>query len=154
MIDSAKKLSEACQKCLLPELNADIGSDLLDSKHFDSFRLRLNEELRNIFNIVDQTQQSDEQLTPVVRQNLIILYCEQTASHAEYKTDQKVLEHCFETLRPRVVEWLIQEETWSKTLAWYKTRVTINGWKRNLGATHGLARLCEVVNVCFFKLKT
>lgn len=145
LLDSPEALCEACKKCLLPALQSDIGSDLLDSKHFNSFRVQLNENLHKIFDAINVTQIfAGDLLTPEVRQNLVILYCEQTASHAEYKTDQKMLEHCLEALRSRIDVWLSEQETWQKSLGWYKTRVTINGWKRNLGATHGLARLCEV----------
>lgn len=144
MLVNAEALGAACQRCLLPELQSEIGSDLLDSKHFDSFRLNLNDELHKIFDAIHNS----ELLTPAVQPNLVLLYCEQTASHGEYKTDEAILEQCLETLGPRIEQWMSDRETWDKVLAWYKTRVTTNGWKRNMGATHGLARMCEVIYCC------
>lgn len=141
----SEELCDVFNRCLLPELQTDIGTDFLDEKHFEGFRHQLNDNLHAIFDLLHEWDTSDLLQALPVRLHLTLVYSEQTAKNAVYQTDQTVLMQCLEALRPRLEKWLADQQLWDETLGWYKKRVTAGEWKRNIGASHGLARMCEVI---------
>lgn len=144
-----KELDDSISGCLLPEQKSDIGTELFDAKHFDPFRAHLNRSLHRIFDITNDRCYKNliNELPESVRVNVALLHCEQTAKHIEFRTDQSMLVQSVEALRTSVDEYLTNAEIRNGALKWYKKRVTAATWKRNVGASHGLARFCEVIAI-------
>lgn len=83
--------------CLLPKLKTDIGSQHFDRNTFTAFFIELN---NNLNQLLDVLHQNPKLLQPGHYDNdslqefhiaLSLLYCEQTAKHALYRTDQDIL---------------------------------------------------------------
>lgn len=139
------------ESCLLPPLNADIGSEHLDSSHFNTFRLTLNQNLSSILDIFHERPSflhpiGTEQYK-LLHSRLVLLLCEQTALHALYSTDQQILMQSIQRLRndDRTELWT-NKEVISEALHWYEHRLTSKLWLRNMGAVHGFVSFCTV---CF-----
>lgn len=143
-IDRLLTLSECC---LLPPLNADIGSEHLNSTHFNSFRQKLDKNLCYILDTLHERPSilhtNDCDQSQLLHSRLLLLICEQTALHAIYATDQQILMQSIGRLRETTELWT-NKSIISKTLHWYEFRLTSKLWLRNMGAAHGFVTFCTV----------
>lgn len=149
-------INSTAQACLYPELNADIGTEPPDAQRNASYQHQLNQRLHLFFDTLARapptTAGDDDGIESLpTRVSMTLLYCEQTAKFgADFRTNEAELQQNLDViLGPRVVGWLTDENGGAvaliaAVLAWYKERVTVARWRRQAGATLGLARFAVV----------
>lgn len=143
---SADAIVSIVQSCLYPELRVDCGTEAPDSTLNATFRTQLGERLRSLrLSVAD----ADDALSLSARVHLTLLYCEQTAKHADFRTEEAELVQFLDSLRQRIDRWLQpaaeqRKDLHAAVLLWYKERVTMSRWRRQAGATLGLARFAVV----------
>lgn len=136
------------QSCLYPELSVDCGTEAPDCTLNSAFRDQLRERLYRLFNCLRPFGLRPLSLND--RVHLTILYCEQTAKLADFRTDAVDLVKEVTALGQLIDQWLLVDERRELNelvLHWYKERVTVARWRRQVGATHGLARYAVVSSV-------
>lgn len=148
-LERINRLVMLAESCLLPPLNADIGSEHISSSHFITFRQTLNKNLCFILDTLHKRPSllhtSDGDQCQLLHSRLLLLICEQTALHAIYATEQQILMQSIERLRDTTELWT-NKAIIAKTLNWYECRLTSKLWLRNMGAAHGFVSFCTVCN--------
>lgn len=166
--DVEHDIHSTAQACLYPELSVDIGTEAPNSTQNAIFLQHLNERLHHLFDILHENQLTSaihpDSLSLQTRVSLTLLYCEQTAKFGNnFRSDVAELQQNVScVLEPRISGWLKAGEKHdvadaaaliAAVLAWYKERVTVARWRRQAGATCGLARFAVVsISIRFIKL--
>lgn len=148
-IENIDRLVALAESCLLPPLTADIGSEHIDSSHFNSFRQTLNRDLGSILDTLHDRPSilhpNDRDQCQLLHSRLLLLLCEQTALHAIYSTDQQILMQSIQRLLDEnTTELWTNKAIILKALHWYERRLTSKLWLRNMGAAHGFVSFCTV----------
>lgn len=147
---AAAQLQAIADSCLYPPLATDIGTEAPDSELNAPFRRQLNDRLLALFEQLrhfDSTPPSSSSSLPLdARVQLTLVYCEQTAKHADFATGDAQLRLDLVELRTRIErDWLRRDaEMHAAVLLWYKKRITSARWRREAGASLGLVRYAEV----------
>lgn len=142
---------ELLDKCLLPELQIEIGSDLLDASHFDGFRQIFDRNFRQIISESNAifTGHDDDHI-----RRLLLILCEQS----EQRVSSYIYQSHADDIRQGIQRLLHESynlDLWTKTemidhlIAWYRQRITSKKWLRQLGAIHGFVTFCQVIFVYF-----
>lgn len=154
--DKFRMAVELAQHCLLPEFDRDIGDQPLERDDFNVFVYGLNESLRLLFDIVAKNDQflfKINEETETFRTNFILLLNEQSGyDDAPFQTDdQFLLQHIRKLVDKYYQNILRDKRIFDKCLDFYKSRLTVSKWKRNIGAVYGYGRLCEVSSAIGFQ---
>lgn len=142
---AADQIVHLTRSCLYPEQSNDIGTDAPDDAATAAFRRHLGQRLHQLCDTLHLTADVD-QLPVETRAHLILLYCEQTAKFAAFRTDEPMLQQTIDTWRLHHIDRWLQADNDDRlalntaVLAWHKERVTVARWRRQPGAVQGLAR--------------
>lgn len=144
--------TELIKQCLLPELNREIGERSLEREDFNVFLYGLTENLRLIFDIIAKNKQllfEPSTETEEFCSYLVLLLNEQCGDNgAPFQTNEKrLIEHMRSTENQYFIKILKRKDIFEKCLCYYKSKLTIEKWKRNIGAVYGYLRFTEV-NCC------
>lgn len=148
--DKLKYLGDLLKSSLLPELVQDIGIEPIESKHFDTFRQSLEVTLVQVFDIIHHNEDilyNTEKETLLIRQDFILLLCEQTALRTLFQIKNKLLMDNISHLINKHFMKMInndREKLLNSLFLYYKERLRTTCWKKHLGAVHGFDRFCEL----------
>lgn len=148
LTDSDRAIHDIAATCLYPELAVDIGAEPPDTVLNEAFRVLLAERLRSLFDRLRLHDGQHAELQPDTQLQLTLLYCEQTAKHADFQCDDDDSKRCLGELGERIRRWLLADDNQrlqTDVLAWYKDRLTVGRWRRQAGAILGLARFAVVM---------
>lgn len=142
-------ICEQLQQCLLPELDRDIGNELLEKEDFGIFRYGLEMNLQLLFDIIAKNEQillhpfeGDNKF----RQNFVLLVHQQSGyGEAPFQTDSQSISKQIRCLTDKYYKQLIRvPDIYETCRQYYKDRLTTDKWKRNVGAVYGFIEMCKV----------
>lgn len=148
--DTYQLICDQLEHCLLPELDRDIGNEPLERDDFGIFRYGLEKNLQLLFDIIAKNEQlvreafdSDDN---TFRVNFVLLLHQQSghekaAFHIENESISKQILYVIEKYYKQLMS---VPDIHSKCLEYYKQRLTVDKWKRNVGAVHGYLRMYKV----------
>lgn len=146
--DIIKVATSQTKGCLVPELNRDMSVEQISVDHFKSFKVTLNMSLHLLFDLIQQNENvlfEIKKETESFQINFLLLLCEQTASNTLFQTDEIILLQNFNSLLIKHLKKLLESNSIKdKILNYYKSKLKIDLWKRNIGAIHGFSRFCQV----------
>lgn len=140
---------ELVKQCLLPEFEKDIGEQQLTSDNFDVFLYGLKQNLQLIFDIVAKNRNcllNPHGKTEKFCFYFVLLLNEQCSDNqAPFQTNEKFLiKHLHNLEQQYSITMLKEPHIYKDCLNYYKTKLTGDEWKRNIGALYGFLRFTKV----------
>lgn len=151
MVDNERLLERAVSTssaCLLPPLRDDIDAKPMAREDFKSFLTILDDQLHLLLDILYQngnllSDPSFDNALTQLRVNLLLVRCEQTAENQFFQTEQSILKESLASLTDKNVQYF-DDKIFLKVIETYKTCLTKNCWKRQLGMIHSISKFCEI----------
>lgn len=148
--DTYELIGEQLNQCLLPELERDIGNEPLERDDFGIFRYGLEMNLQLLFDIIAKNEQLirepfDNQ-DNTFRVNFVLLLHQQSGhDEAAFHVGNESISKQLRFLNEKYYKQLISvPDIHKQCLEYYKTRLTVDKWKRNVGAVYGYVRMYKV----------
>lgn len=141
---------EFTKQCLLPELDREIGSQQIERDDFNLFVYGLEQNLRLLFDMVAKGADTLFKVLPeteTFRIQFVLLLNEQLAGPraVPFQTLDPSLQSHLRKLFEKYYRGILSDKKTSKAvLELYKSKLTAEKWKKNLGAIYGYDRFCEV----------
>uniref|UniRef100_A0A1A9W7Y6 Uncharacterized protein n=1 Tax=Glossina brevipalpis TaxID=37001 RepID=A0A1A9W7Y6_9MUSC len=154
-------IKDLINDCLLPELEENFDSVLIDKEHFKSYHERLLLQLPILYDWMQEEQQlwlfsskENDKEKQEIQAQIIILLSELLPSEAIYKLDgnSQLSIHAERFLDRFEIE--MSPETEQIIFNYYEDKLNKDKWKKNFGAIYGFPRYLEYRFQGSFGMKT
>ncbi|XP_060648876.1 LOW QUALITY PROTEIN: uncharacterized protein LOC132786379 [Drosophila nasuta] len=134
------------QLCMLPALKENLDEVQLLPEHLKTYHLLLRQELPRLFDLIHKHEDifTNKAFYKELRQLLVLLLCELSASSTIYKLDvdaTNLLQTVDRLLKKLETCCQLGEE--AAIFTYYEQKLHKDCWKRELGAVHGYERYLE-----------
>lgn len=140
---------ELAKHCLLPELDREIGNEPLQREDFQVFAHGLERNLMLLFDVITKNRHTLFQInekTLEFRVNFILLLAEQKrVDNAVYQTvDPSLQKHISAMIDTYFNCKFVDDQVYKKCLEYYKSKLVLVKWKRNIACVVGYLNFIEV----------
>ncbi|EDW68209.2 uncharacterized protein [Drosophila virilis] len=141
-------IRDQVQLCMLPSLKKDLDEVQVLPAHFEAYHSMLKQELPELYDLLQRHEDVllNDILYQELRAQLVLLFCELTASQTIYSLDagdaKQVLQNANQILSK--LASICQKAEESYIFNYYERNLHKDCWKRQLGAVHGYVRYLEI----------